>query len=664
MAAAGFALLPPLGNMPKVEYTRAIDRQQIRDIQTMIREQPIIHTSLSNFEDNVLIKPFDIVFGNMASKQMEPMKLRNEIADIISKYWMPWVKQMNYQTMLYGFSPFYFHSETVEVLQEEDNDDDDDMLSGGGGGGDPVTSMMLGTLAASTQQQPSKIMGTLETLAKKTAGGRLRGATEQKSLVKKMMLYWPVCPSFEMGAPETFVYEKDQYLVWKWSDKMGQQLGGKIDMKMYFIVETMPSLETGKCNSRLATLLPHWKNLDFLKRQNNVALLRMNNPQSVIEYTPNMGATSMNPGVRSQIEGADTRMSTWNPGTVIPSTELSDMAERNITGIQARLSAATEFGDSIAGGDANLNATYVNAGLDPIGMFMDRGRATTAVDPALDELDLLLGRFPHLEAELGGSVRGRLRNADYLKAYQHYVPVANTSMPLIDQILQMQNAFNDMVSNVLNSPSHAASGIDKRSQALSYRAQREAMHRRVNFRIKFFCSAIKRVFKLAFIELFEQLENDIHHFVQMQSDQYMSTDLVMFLEHKLDFQVVFNPSTEDLEDEEIVRLYELAAIDEHQAFNFLHQRISFTDPPVEAPPAFVKRMQQLYRQEEAADAIERRPEPIAYRRRSSSISLLEKKQLITIVIVAVVVIEATKNAFGKRARKRRRVARNNHHHHL
>lgn len=169
----------------------------------------------------------------------------------------------------------------------------------------------------------------------------------------------------------------------------------------------------------------------------------------------------------------------------------------------------------------------------------------------------------------------------------------------------MEEKFNQLASTVLNSPIELYVGTDRNSKISAkpgIESQQMFLHKRIRWRIKFFCGAVKQVFTIAFLNMFQRARNDIERLRYYHFTHNRSIEDVMKLERMLDFQVVFKPSASNMEMSQIIEFYRHGIIDEDAAFNMFFQKIGFTDPPVKAPVEFKERMQDLYRKTREEEA--------------------------------------------------------------
>lgn len=143
------------------------------------------------------------------------------------------------------------------------------------------------------------------------------------------------------------------------------------------------------------------------------------------------------------------------------------------------------------------------------------------------------------------------------------------------------------------SQSGAGKGID---------SQQNFLHKRIRWRIKFFCGAVKQVFTLAFLNMFQRARNDVQRLLYYHFHHNRPIEDILKLEKQLDFQVVFKPSASDMDTTQIIEFYRHGVIDEDDAYNIWFQKVGFTDPPVKAPAIFKKRMEELYRKSPEEEA--------------------------------------------------------------
>lgn len=145
--------------------------------------------------------------------------------------------------------------------------------------------------------------------------------------------------------------------------------------------------------------------------------------------------------------------------------------------------------------------------------------------------------------------------------------------------MQLEEDFNRLASSVLSSPMELSMGSASSSRkpisgvVSGIESQQNFLHKRIRFRIKFFCGAVKQVFTLAFLNMFQQAKNDIQRLMYYHFENHRSIKDILELEKQLDFQVVFKPSATDMESAQIIEYYRHAIISEDEAFNMFFQKV-------------------------------------------------------------------------------------------
>jgi len=145
--------------------------------------------------------------------------------------------------------------------------------------------------------------------------------------------------------------------------------------------------------------------------------------------------------------------------------------------------------------------------------------------------------------------------------------------------MQLEAEFNRLASSVLSSPIELSMGSASSSSktigaaASGIESQQNFLHKRIRFRIKFFCGAVKQVFTLAFLNMFQQAKNDIQRLLYYHFENQRPIKDILELEKQLDFQVVFKPSATDMESAQIIEYYRHAIINEDEAFNMFFQKV-------------------------------------------------------------------------------------------
>jgi len=120
-----FSILPPFLQEPQIKHIKPLDSIQMKAIMAMIKDQPSLYMAINNFQDSVLVNPFDVIIGDDNDGETV-MSLKPEITNIISTFWMPWLRDMDYQTTAFGFAPFYFQYGKYQVNVEDGDEDDED----------------------------------------------------------------------------------------------------------------------------------------------------------------------------------------------------------------------------------------------------------------------------------------------------------------------------------------------------------------------------------------------------------------------------------------------------------------------------------------------------------------------------------------------------------
>jgi hypothetical protein len=579
-------------DIPNVTKKVPIDIAQMRDIRDMTMNEPSIRMALLNFQDNVLVNPFEVIFHTGEAKAKakastnEYFGLRPDIqAMLISKYWMPWLRDLNMWTMMFGFCPFYFKEvrHTVEDTSHTDDDDDDDDADDAG-------------KSAENNNAPQ---GNTDGENK---GPRKRPRPKRNlRQTKDILLLWPTTPDMDMGTVEMFVYKEKCYLIWKWRQDVvgtnGNSNSDMYDLKMYFIIETKPTLETGQCTSRMASLLDKYKHLQVLKRANAELVQAMAMQKHVIEFSPSlahMGGGNNSDQVYTQ---------GLHPSPFIPGVNVGLPTPTNVTPgerAQSLLSGISAFQNAQmrAAGQTPRPRGPINVGLDPMGMMVGPTptRSEIGIQRSADELKRFLVDHPELSTQLN-VITDRMPGAIYLEAFQRYVHVPGPTASLSAEVAERELQFERMASSVLDSPLELSMGSLTHAPGANegQANERDFMHRRIRFRIRFFCSAVKQVFKVAFLSMIERIRSDIQRLKRFHDDQPRNLEELEHVERSMDFQIVFKPSAGDLPYTSIVEFYRIGAINEDEAFNMLFQKIGFSDPPSQSPAVFQKRMRELYR---------------------------------------------------------------------
>lgn len=595
-----FSLQSPFTKLDKITYQKPLRQDQINDIRSMMRKQPVIQTAMRNFQDIVFSEPFELVLGSEAgdgfsSSASNLLNLRPEFRNtIIQNRWMPWLRDVDLLTTAYGIAPFYYDVIKQRVAVEDEDEDSNE---------------------AEGEEEPS----TLEENANNTS------PKKRRQVVKEILFHFPTSPSIDMGSIEIFVYDKKPHLIWKWGQHVGSDLAGQYDTNMFFIIESMPSLD-GSINSRLGTLLAPFKHLEALQMHDIEIVKRIANPEHVIEYTPNISALLKDKD-QAYIQGL-------HPSSMIPSITLgmnTSAATTQMMGntpgerIGAALGAVQDIHRAQVAGQFGTSDGRINAGLDPVGAVY-KSTPSQNQDPAAREafnkLNLYVARNPDIEPFMH-LVNTTLSNATYLNPYERYVPIHTPTNSLSAQVLTLQDDFERLATNVLNAPS----SMNKQSAVTNVTAgilsQENNMRQRIKFRIKFFCSAVKKVFSIAYMTMFEKAYSDMNRLLKYHLNKGLTIEKMIAIEQALDFKVIFKPANAMMDINEIAELYHYGVINEDEAFNMMYSRIGFTDPPLKAPAEFKKQMELLFRSEEfqreqevqnqelavaAAEAAEKAPE--------------------------------------------------------
>lgn len=402
-----FSILPPFMQTGKIGKTIPVNQTQLQAIDTMIRDQPSIPMSMKNFQDEVLVNPFDVIIaGDDEADSRTVLSLKPEITHLISTYWMPWLQEMDTQTLSYGYCPFYFRYITYQVPvepndeqgkeeSENDDDDDDDIIP------------------------PLNIP-------------RIRNKVK---LVKDVLLYYPVTPKRGLGSTETFIFDKEQYLIWKWNDSVANDKSvaglNTYDTSMYFIIENMPDIMTGNCTNPMASLISHWQELVELRKQNTIMIKNMANPEHAVEYNPSL-TSSMSSQNRAYIEGA-------HPNPFFPSITVGRPAQvaqdSQSQQLVSAINAVTQYQQNTLLPSMNYDQGAVNAGLDPMAQIISSGGAPR-IDPqarALDAFNLFMNQNQEL-LPLVNVIQQSIPNAHYLKPYQHYVAMAKPTTNITQEV--------------------------------------------------------------------------------------------------------------------------------------------------------------------------------------------------------------------------------------
>lgn len=457
-----FSILPPFLQEPQIQKTRPLDVTHRKAIDAMIKDQPSAFMAMNSFQDNVLVNPFDVVINGENDHESDGedegvnaktvISLKPEITHLISTHWMPWLREMDTQTTSYGYCPFYFKSQVYKVMVDEDDDsDEDDDYSYRGKNSDLmqknrspfpryVGDPFIDSLRYEQYQQEKRYSQEPDTLDNtRVPPLNIPRIRNKQKLIKNVLLYYPVSPKPGMGTVETFLYDKEQYLIWKWSDdvmgpaKVGQQ---NYDTKMYFIVEHMPDLETGQCTSPLASLVSHWQNLVNLRKKDLEIVSEMARQEHVVEYNPSLN-TSLSPTNRAYIEG-------MHPSTyfsnVMVGTPAGVVRESRSQQLISAINAVTQFQQnnlSPGGGGTGegTNQGAINAGLDPMGQIINttESRGVNPQVQALEAMNLFINQHPEAAQHLN-FINQTIPNAHYLRPYQRYVPMAKPTTTITDKV--------------------------------------------------------------------------------------------------------------------------------------------------------------------------------------------------------------------------------------
>jgi len=565
-----WTLMEPFNDINKVPMRVPVNVSQVQALIYMNKTVPIIKTTMTEFQNNLFSVPFELIMGSTlggsdtSTLDSSLFNLKPEVRmALISKYWMPWLRTLDTMIVNFGFAPFYFKTiETTVAIDASDVEYDDS------DSGDEAEDVDYAAAKPVKNQQ----------------------------LFKRVFFQFPVSPNMEMGKVETFIYEKEQFLIWKWGEYMGKELANTFDTKMYFIVEELPSLN-GTINSRLSPLINDWLYMMDLKQKDMRLIDAMVNPRYAVEYSPNMGPT-LPKGDQEYVEG-------MHPNSFFPNITVGQFTEHS--GIHSAgdhvhnvLSSIQGFHNAALLNTGTGSMGHMNAGLDPQGtIFKSAGNASqynTQMSESMDKMALFLARNPEL-ADNVHLVPTKAENAFYLNPYEKLVTINGPTQTISDKITTLQEKFNAMVSMILNSPfglDTAASSATSNSALVT--TESSTSHNRIRHRIKFYCGVVKSVFKLAFRTLFERVDSDMQRLLRFHIQNNLSVDEILGLERALDFSVVFKPANMEMDFHQIVELYRNGVFTEDEAYNIYFSKIGYTDPPLKAPTAFKQQMKLLYRQ--------------------------------------------------------------------
>lgn len=552
------SLLTPFMNMKNVSYVQDINQTQIDAVIKMKNTEPAITIGLKTFQDSIFMEPFEIIMGGVLHQETKNtlLQLKPEIrVALIQKYWMPWCRDVDTLTNMIGYAPFYF--KVMKHLVPVDEDDN---------------------LVEEGEDEKARL-----------------SPEKKRELVKEVLLHFPVCVNIEMGRACTFVYEKSQYLAWRWNESIGISAEPEYDTSVFFIVENMPTLK-GDLTSRMASLLTDWQHIIDLKLLDTSLVRRMVYPERVVEFTPNI-ASMLNARNQDYIDAP-------HPSSFFPNVTVGNPPQMTsaVSRLGETLTALNQFQSGIRAGAGSTDIErsgaamgYINAGLDMAGSMLKSASTTmTPTMQASDKLTLFMANNPDAAANIR-MIKEPVPNSYYLNAFERVVPLHAPTQNISDKIQSLQIEFDRNVAVMLNNPAIGQMRSSARS-SVDVISQENTMHQRIRFRIKFFAHVVKQVFQIAFLTMFKRAKSDIQRLLKYHIQNNLSIQDFMVMEDALDFNIIFKPAGVLLEFNEITILYQNGVLNEDEAFNMYYARIGFTDPPLKAPAVFKKRMQEQYRQ--------------------------------------------------------------------
>lgn len=493
-----------------------------RDLWRMVREHPTLAFAIQESQKRLFAAPFEIAIGGMMRVEEEAkvhaIPLTEMTAEfreqVIERFWMPFLKQVDLRRRAFGFAPYYF---------------------------EPV---------------PVK----LEQAMRRRAEGRAGLARQARG--RTLVHYVPRTPPVGSGDTGTRIRDGHQELVWIWHPRAHTRLGGQVDPRMQWMVETLPTHE-GRYRSQLAGLLADWRYVERMRALDVRVSALVANPRGVITYTPDVGRGTGSGGggaggvnATTYLAGAGASATfpgpSWERGGAAgpsPLEQVDDFREEQLAGDSA-----------IMTGDGMLGAPLYDA-------------ASITIDPEHEEavkLDTLLRNNPAYRGAIQTRGARHPPNSYPLHPYENYHPLP-PPRPVAPNLMQHMARLDRYAALVAGYPLDqvvgAAAGSASGSSDLAggsgsgALASDEGTNRHVvadlKALVKFYSAFVRDAYLQAYSVSFKRAKKQVARRVYRRAPQ--AADLVDF-DSVLEVQVTF-PRVPIAAPADLAFMYSVRAID-------------------------------------------------------------------------------------------------------
>lgn len=493
-----------------------------RDLWRMVREHPTLAFAIQESQKRLFVAPFEISIGGMVRVEEEAkvhaIPLTEMTAEfreqVIERFWMPFLKQVDLQRRAFGFAPYYF--EPVPVRLEQ----------------------------AMRRRAEGRV-------------GRARGAGG-----RTLVHFVPRTPPVGAGETGTRIRDGRQELVWTWRPGTHARYGGQVDPRMQWMVETMPTHDGRYC-SQLAGLLADWRYVERMRALDLRVSALVANPRGVVTYAPDVargtgsggGAGGVNATTYLAGAGASATFPgpSWAHGAAAggpsPLEQVDDFREAQLSGDGA-----------ITSGDGMLGAPLYDA-------------ASITIDPQHEEavkLDTLLRNNPAYRGAIQTRGARHPPNSYALHPYESYhaLPPPRPVAPNLMQHLARLDRYAALVAGYpLDQVVGAAAGSASGSSDLAggsgsgALASDEGTNRHVvadlKALVKFYSAFVRDAYLQAYSVSFRRAKQQVVRRVYQRAPQ--TADLVDF-DSVLDVRVTF-PRVPIAAPADLAFMYSVRAID-------------------------------------------------------------------------------------------------------